>query len=405
MEPIAKASSKVPPLPRRIVMSAIMLLVIPFRRVTFLRERLPYRLRELSKSWDTRMLLTFALSAGKRFYIDQACELPDPPAFEPLVEAPPEFRMTSEQIGNFYRDGFLGPITLFSPEEMAAIRLRLEETIASPSTVYANADGGLALRDRHLDSAELWPIIESPAAVERIAQLLGPDLMLWRSQAFIKQPGAPEITWHQSSVYISEEKVKPVLEPPDRNKLYNLTIWVAVDDSFVENGCMHFLRGTHRKMNTLTRGRGPDQSQWPEIARRISGEGRFVAATDIKLEVDITPEMIVPMPLSAGQCIIFTERCIHGSPPNVSAQRRFGFVYRVCTPDVCVYRGETEHAINSYFKDKFQLKNWGCVMIRGTDTFGRNQMAARRPPAARPTDTRGAECVTSANTAHRHAQA
>ena len=46
-------------------------------------------------------------------------------------------------------------------------------------------------RDRHLENPRLWEYMNHPAIVERAAQLLGPDLLCWRTQLFYKGPGSP----------------------------------------------------------------------------------------------------------------------------------------------------------------------------------------------------------------------
>jgi hypothetical protein len=110
----------------------------------------------------------------------------------------------------------------------------------------------------------------------------------------------------------------------------------------------------------------------PEVAKVIGGTGKFAKA-NVTLEVPITEDMIVPMPLKSGQCVIFTERCIHGSPPNTSDKRRFGFVFRTIKPDTVVYRDEKVHGV-SYLNESYDLKNWGCALLRGEDKFKLNHM-------------------------------
>jgi chlorinating enzyme len=146
-----------------------------------------------------------------------------------------------------------------------------------------------------------------------------------------------------------------------------------MDDATFENGCMHFLKGTQRTTVPILRTATELPGNPPEVAKLIAGQGRFALAK-IVLDLEITPEMIVPMPLKAGQCVIFSERCIHGSPPNNSPNRRFGFVFRTIKPNVQVYRDEKVHSVG-YLKQQYDLKNWGCALIRGEDKYHLNKLA------------------------------
>jgi chlorinating enzyme len=340
----------------------------------FLQKYLRPKLQEMVKSWDSTMLWTAIASRGTRYFMDQNCKLPNPASFKPLIQTRPEWQFTEQQIKQFYEDGFIGPITLWTPEEMKDIRERVTAVLKIPSEVYPAVQN--TLRDRYIDRPEFWEVMSSPQLVERLAQLLGPDLQIWRSQIFNKAPGDPEVTWHQASTYLGEQRIKPSLEPQFPNELYQLTTWIAIDDADFENGCMHFLKGTQRKMWTMRMGGTGFIGDPPEVAKVIGGQGRFAKAS-VTLEVPIQPETIVPMPLKSGQCVIFTERCIHGSPPNNSDRRRFGFVFRTIKTNVKVYRDETSHKV-AYLNESYDLQNWGCAQLRGEDKFHLNRMI--QPP-------------------------
>jgi len=360
---------------RRFIRSLVISILMVFAWLTkpfpLLTRRYPFKLRELSRSWDSKMIWTYVFSFGKRIYMDQNCTMKIPKNPKPLIRTRTEWQFTDEDIESFYENGFLGPITLWTPEEMVDIRRKVDSVLKRPSAVYPQAEN--KLRDRYIDAPEFWEVISMPQLKERLAQLLGPDLIVWRSQIFNKMPGDPEITWHQASTYMAEQRIKGTLEPKDRNQLFQLTTWIAIDDAFFGNGCMHFLKGTHRKMWTMVNGGSGYIGNPPEVAKLIGGIGRFAKSSGLTLEVNITEDMIVPMPLKSGQCVIFTERCIHGSPPNTSDTRRFGFVFRTIKPDVQVYRGENIHEVG-YLNETYNLQNWGCALLRGEDRFHLNRM-------------------------------
>ncbi len=346
---------------RYVIVSAILMFSVLIKPFRFLHGMLPPKIREIARSWDLAMVWTYVSSYGKRFYMDQRCELKNPESYAPLVNVPERYRFSESEIEQFYRDGFAGPITVFAPEEMVKLRPEIERILTRPSRVYPDTAGdqGAQGRDRHLDSPEVWNIISQSAIVERLAQLLGENLIIWRSQVFLKPPGGPEVTWHQASTYMSESKYRPVVEPPDKTKLFQLTTWFAIDDADVENGCLHFVPGSHHKIRIIR-----------------SGGGSFANA-NFQLEQPIDPSLAVPMQMRSGQCVIFTERVIHGSPPNISDRRRFGMTFRVVPADVQLYRGQMDHNV-SYLGQHFSLENWGAVLLRGRDTSGLNKLV--HPP-------------------------
>ncbi len=93
--------------------------------------------------------------------------------------------LTEDEIDHFHRLGYAGPFTLCSSEEMAPIRETIEkEILDSPPP-----PGRPTEQSRHLDSPAIWELCRSSAVGERMASLLGPNLILWRSHLFNKEPG------------------------------------------------------------------------------------------------------------------------------------------------------------------------------------------------------------------------
>ncbi len=346
---------------RRVATTLLMLGIALIKAVPPLRRMVPTQVRLFAQSWDWEMLRSAITSFGSRIYIDQPCVMPDPPTWQPLAEVDEQWRLSEDQIRSFYENGFLGPLTLCSREEMISLREQVWAEIEQPSKTYGFITG----RDRHLDCPAVWDLIKRPEWTERLAQLLGPNLQLWRSQLFLKEPGAPEVTWHQASTYLSEEGYKATLWPTDRNELFQLTTWIAFDDVDYDNGNMQFVKGSHRRINTAHIG---------------AKDGGGFARTRFKLEADITDDKVVNMPMQAGQFVIFSERCIHGSPPNASTdRRRWGMAFRTIKPSVKVYDTELRHHV-MYLREEYSLENWGAVVLRGEDDAGVNRLT--QPPSA-----------------------
>src|SRR5690606_31734969 len=120
--------------------------------------------------------------------------------------------------------------TLMPPDEMATVRNQLIDEVLYDKNVH------WVEHNRHLDSRVVYDLATRPEIVGRIASILGDNLLLWRTNFFIKQEGAKEIPWHQDGNYWPLEPAVVV------------SAWIAVDDSTIDNSCLQIIPGTHRKV-------------------------------------------------------------------------------------------------------------------------------------------------------------
>ena len=72
------------------------------------------------------------------------------------------------------------------------------------------------------------------------------------------------------------------------------------------------------------------------------------------------------VPVRAGQFILFTERCIHGSGPNQTDRHRLAFNCRVIPTSVPVYPNKRKYR-SVYNGGKYHLDKWGVALLRGED--------------------------------------
>lgn len=349
---------KIRPIWQRILLSSAMSFLACWKLSRFPTFFLPKAFRSIIKNWTLSMMWISIKSGGTRFYVDQACTFKMPATFEPKADVAPQYRLSEDEIRTFYEDGFIGPFDAFSEQEMLAMRPQLMEATTSVSPIY----GFHTPRDRHLDMPVVMQLMTNPKIVERAAQILGPDVNCWRSQFFHKPAGTGQrIQWHQTSTFMVDDYIDPALEPVDRNEMFWLSIWIAFDDATIENGCMQFLPGTHDRMRTV----------------KLGGDEGFYNVK-YQLEEEIDPDKIVDMEVKRGQFIIFTERCLHGSPPNKSDKDRFAFTYLLTRPDVAVYPGKAYH--RSYYNGgKFHLDRWGVVTLRGEDRLQLSRSVELQP--------------------------
>lgn len=218
-----------------------------------------------------------------------------------------EVGLDEAEVMRFHEQGFLGPFTAMTRDEMAEIRAYAERHIL-------DSDGGpwpdRPLHDRHLDHEAVYRMYTNPEIVGRMASIYGDDLLLWASHFWNKEPGDPEVHWHQDGAGW-------FVEPP-----LTVSAWIAIDEATTANSCVKLIPGSHRRW--LPHVDAPDGAVFDTMADPEAFD----------------PNDAVPMELEPGQFFLFTERTLHQSDPNTSEMRRLGTSMRVTVPFVNVLEEE-----------------------------------------------------------------
>ena len=210
--------------------------------------------------------------------------------------------LSTKEKEQFWRQGYLGPYKLCSPEKMLTMHSEIEKVLET-----APPDHNHLEHNRHLDSVLINNLATHPAIIKRMASLYGPDLLLWRTNFFIKEPGAKEIPWHQDFNYWP-------LEPP-----IIISAWIAVDSATLENSCLQIVPGSHRKVV-------PHVKATSDMAFNQMGDLGFIDTSTI-----------VSLEMQPGEFVLFNERTLHHSEANRSDKRRIGLAIRVILPIVKVF--------------------------------------------------------------------
>ena len=144
----------------------------------------------------------------------------------------PMTKLSQAQIDAFHRDGYLAPVDVFTAAEARAWRADLEafERTLPPGPVSAGNR-----RKLHVRCPWARDLVGDSRLLDVMEQLLGPDMLVFTSTFFIKEPNTDAITaWHQDATYFG-------LAPYE-----HVTAWVALSEASIEAGCMEFVPGSHR---------------------------------------------------------------------------------------------------------------------------------------------------------------
>jgi non-heme Fe2+,alpha-ketoglutarate-dependent halogenase len=289
--------------------------------------------------------------------------------------------MSPEDVAAFWRNGFAGPFALDTLDDQLAELAEQYEDFAlklQPQPMY----GRHSLRDWHLVDEELEWLLTQDAIVTRVARLLGPDLLLWRSEIRRKPPDARAAAWYQEWEDVEEAEIGsswPPLQPTLAGEhVWDLTVWVALDEVTPANGPLQFAVGRNSSQVMCTRVpmvqsaffvsvfeglskeeivartlrrelvRGIDTADWLDAfdpdAATLPGLTNFLRDKFDKLLATFTefipePQCIATMVLSRGSFVIFSERIMHGSLPNLSGRSRLAVSCRIARAETLVYPG------------------------------------------------------------------
>ncbi len=217
-------------------------------------------------------------------------------------------QLTSSQVEQYRRDGFLLVEDFLSPTELEYWREAVTEAVEQrggrklPNTgVKTGEDDGINKEADYFGKVfdqmlNLWQTNNKVAKIMRnrelgrmVAELAGCDgVRIWHDQALIKRPWANPTSWHLDT---------PFWSFTDRRAL---SIWVALDDATPENGCLYFIPGSYHHTTFENPGIGKNMD----------------AVFDFYPQFRQSPSAAVPM--KAGSCSFHNGLTIHGAGANMT---------------------------------------------------------------------------------------
>jgi non-heme Fe2+,alpha-ketoglutarate-dependent halogenase len=205
--------------------------------------------------------------------------------------------LTQEQVDSYRHHGFLFPVPALAPDEIGECLAGVRRLEAELGSTIADAD--VKWRS-HAYAHSPWfnTLIRHPRILDAIEDVIGPNILVWTSTFFIKEPRSPTFAaWHQDGTYFG-------LDPHDQ-----VCAWVALTDATLEAGCMEHLSsgGSPRQLRHAPLG----------LANSINRAGQTV----MESFDDTAP---VAMALPAGSFSLHHELAVHRSAPNNASHRRVG---------------------------------------------------------------------------------
>lgn len=290
--------------------------------------------------------------------------------------------LTPEQIQHFYEKGWVGPLDAFSFAEAEAMKNYLElngtqviEINGTPSLLlYNNIYNQRTIRDHHLFHQPLADFLKHENIIRYLNQIIGQNVLLWRSDIFKLLPHQGLTKWHQYQDYYwmgdldyQKQTLKFPQNPVDHPELSNLTVWIALTDAPAERGCLQFANGTHKHHFNIIKGAIPAEEG--AFANYGSHRSIFQGGKKTSSAFEFNPQdwEIETVPVKAGQILIFTENVMHCSLPNLCNEPRIAINGSYIHPSVMVY----PHRLQGDFIDQnsHNIQRHFCLLVSGTDPY------------------------------------
>jgi len=227
----------------------------------------------------------------------------------------------------FAETGHAFPVDVMPEAEAASFRTRIEALEAGPIGTGLPAQRLYRFKP-YLIFKWAAELVRHPGVLRAVEQVIGPDIMVWASGLFIKEPHDPTtIRWHQDGFHMDLSDNECAVRA-----------WIALSETTVANGTMSVISGSH--LNGFIPHAEDDAS------KHIALRGEHIRDPE-------GADGAVPVCLTPGQMSLHHLRTIHGSPSNTTAGRRMTLAVTFISPEARPLSGRDT-----------------ATLVRGVDNYG-----------------------------------
>jgi hypothetical protein len=209
-------------------------------------------------------------------------------------------KLSAEEVARYKTEGYiLYHRQVFAKPKLLRLRTLFEEKIANlePDERPEQMDVP------HFVDTRLFEWIFADEVLDIVEDVIGPDIDLFSTHLIAKPAGGSmRVPWHEDSSYWRDW-----IDPMEV-----VTVWLALDGSDEENGCMYVVPRSHGKGFSEYYNVDPNKNLFMTEIRK----GQF------------DESKAVPLVLVEGEASLHHAKLIHGSPANTSKRRRMGYTMR-----------------------------------------------------------------------------
>jgi non-heme Fe2+,alpha-ketoglutarate-dependent halogenase len=204
--------------------------------------------------------------------------------------------LSVSEIEAYGRDGIVYPLEVLSKSSADQYRAefeRLETSVGRPISYAAMT---------HLHFRWAFELALEPQILNAVECIIGEELLVQSTLILCKYPHDEAfVTWHQDFNYANETSSQTV------------SAWIALSASNRESGCLRAIPGSHTA------------GVLPHAAAGIKNN-------ILTYHIDVDESPAVDIELKPGEMSLHQPGLIHGSLPNLSDDKRIGFIVRYVTP-------------------------------------------------------------------------
>ena len=205
--------------------------------------------------------------------------------------------LEAHEITEYTKVGQVTPNQVLDEKILSSLCSDLEDFLAN------QIDTTLDYFPALIEQDERWlRYATNPIILDMVSYLIGENIIVWGSALFCKSAvGGKATPWHQDAEYWP---IRP---------LETCTVWIAIDESNQENGCLQIVPGSH--LNRKIYEHEYDGDEKIVLSRQISKQNMK----------KLRPR---PVALKPGMLSIHDAFLIHGAEQNNSGKRRAGLTFR-----------------------------------------------------------------------------
>lgn len=254
--------------------------------------------------------------------------------------------LTAQETETYRKEGYLIPDYRLPAAQLKRLQEALDNAIAANPGVRPEHLVSIHVQGKNSEGVvgdnAFLEIARDPDILDLVEAAIGPDIILWGCHLFCKPAGdGLEVPWHQDGHYWP---IRP---------LATCTVWIALETSDIENGCLRVIPGSH------------DPAELKEHLREEGGALTQRLGDDAFNESDAVDVVLEP-----GQMSLHDVYMIHGSNRNTSTRRRAGLAIRYMPATSLFDRDLFRRSASSGFTVDFSTRPlW---LLRGSDQTGGN---------------------------------
>lgn len=205
-------------------------------------------------------------------------------------------QLTDEQIRAYHEQGYVTIENMFPRSEMEAMNEEIDRLMAKGAGENAHGKGWIM--SLGLVSKATEAFCSDDRILDLIAPLVHPGIAIYSAKLVAKEPNDDTVChWHQDDAYYTQ------MSQSERR----MSIWIALHDSTIEQGCLEVIPGSHKRGLQPTR-------------KRKEG------LCNLAMDVDVDMDERVFCPVKAGTMILFSSLLWHASAGNRTDQLRRAFI-------------------------------------------------------------------------------